>query len=312
MFLKTVLGILFFFFLTIAYFLYVDPGTFFNWSVDMQRAKAGLVKKMVKIDGHDVAYLETKNYRPDKKTIVFVHGFSGHKDHWTQIASYLYKDYNLLLIDLPGFGESTRKDPQLYTIPQQVDRLHQVVSMLNLEKFHLAGSSMGGHISSLYTITYPDKVDTLALYTSAGVTSPEPSEHALSIARGKNMLLPNTSAEFKETLNFVFEKPPYMPGNIVDHLAELSIKDRAFNGAAYLAMYRDSPHPLDSSLEKIQVNTFILWCDNDNVIDVSAARIFNEKLAKSKLVIMENCGHLPMMERPEESASHYIKFLDSI
>jgi abhydrolase domain-containing protein 6 len=66
---------------------------------------------------------------------------------------------------------------------------------------------------------------------------------------------------------------------------------------------------LESDLGKIRVPTLILWGGRDRVIDVSAVEVFRKGIPKSTSVIMENCGHLPMIERPQESARHYWSFL---
>ena len=67
---------------------------------------------------------------------------------------------------------------------------------------------------------------------------------------------------------------------------------------------------LESKLDKITAPTFILWGDSDNIFNVSAVPIFEKGIKNSKSVILKECGHLPMMEKPTESASFYQDFLN--
>jgi abhydrolase domain-containing protein 6 len=65
---------------------------------------------------------------------------------------------------------------------------------------------------------------------------------------------------------------------------------------------------LEGNLSRIPQPTLILWGDTDRVVDVSSVSIF-EKIKNHKKVIMKDCGHVPMIERPEETASLYLDFL---
>jgi len=64
-------------------------------------------------------------------------------------------------------------------------------------------------------------------------------------------------------------------------------------------------------LPKIWTRTLILWGDTDRLLDVSCTEVLEKGLPSSTTVIMKDCGHVPMMERPEETARHYIGFLQA-
>ena len=70
--------------------------------------------------------------------------------------------------------------------------------------------------------------------------------------------------------------------------------------------------PLEPELAKIQVPTLLLWGDQDQILDVSSIKVMQPLLKQPSVVIMQACGHLPMIERPEETAEHYQTFLDSV
>ncbi|MCY1312111.1 hypothetical protein D9M70_625030 [compost metagenome] len=69
--------------------------------------------------------------------------------------------------------------------------------------------------------------------------------------------------------------------------------------------------PLEPELPKIQAPTLLLWGDQDRVLHVSSIEVMQPLLKRPTVVIMKNCGHAPMIERPQETAEHYQAFLDS-
>jgi pimeloyl-ACP methyl ester carboxylesterase len=52
-----------------------------------------------------------------------------------------------------------------------------------------------------------------------------------------------------------------------------------------------------------------MWGDTDRLIDVSRVKILEEKIANHRTVVMKDCGHIPPLERPEEAADHYRRFI---
>ena len=60
---------------------------------------------------------------------------------------------------------------------------------------------------------------------------------------------------------------------------------------------------------EIQAPTLILWGDKDKLLHVSCVPILEMGIKHHQTVIMKNCGHAPMLERPKETADHYLRFL---
>jgi abhydrolase domain-containing protein 6 len=98
------------------------------------------------------------------------------------------------------------------------------------------------------------------------------------------------------------------PAPALDHFAD---KERARSadiarwGDDYLGNWVDA----EPVLGRIDAPTLVVWGDTDRILHPSTAPIFEKKIKDATLVIMKDCGHLPMLERPDESASHYARFL---
>ncbi len=69
---------------------------------------------------------------------------------------------------------------------------------------------------------------------------------------------------------------------------------------------------LENNLDKIKAETFILWGDDDKVLDISAVSVFEKGISNARSVIFENCGHVPQMEKPGKTAKRYLEFLEEI
>jgi pimeloyl-ACP methyl ester carboxylesterase len=281
------------------------PAMLVDFSRQQERNAAGLTEHSVTVADHRIPYLAGGQ----GETILLLHGFSADKDNWTRFAKYLTANYHVIAPDLPGFGDSDRLDDALYDVRSQVDRIAAFVSALGLTSFHLAGNSMGGHISVAYAHTHPRQVKTLGLFPSGGVTAPSPSEFRRALANGRNLLLVDNVADFDRMLAFVFVEKPSVPRPVMRYLAESSVKSRAFNDriAGHLSA---SPFALEPILSDIQQPTLLVWGEKDRVIDVSAASVFAEAIPNAELKIIPNVGHLPIIERPEETASYYTDFLE--
>ncbi len=69
---------------------------------------------------------------------------------------------------------------------------------------------------------------------------------------------------------------------------------------------------LENDLPKIAAPALILWGDKDKIIDVSSVPVFEKGLKRYKTVIINDCGHAPMLEKPQETANAYLAFLKSV
>src|SRR5208283_5545077 len=73
------------------------------WARDSQRKAVGLQEKSLRVNDHEIVYLEGGQGEP----ILMVHGFAGNKDNWTGFAKFITPLYHVVALDLPGFGDST-------------------------------------------------------------------------------------------------------------------------------------------------------------------------------------------------------------
>ena len=100
-----------------------------------ERYSAGLEKKSITLDFGEIVYLE--NDVKSDTTLVFVHGFGGNKDTWVRTIVEWDDRYHIIVVDLPGHGESVSKNTLGYTITDQAERLHLFLEAKNVKDFYL-------------------------------------------------------------------------------------------------------------------------------------------------------------------------------
>ncbi|MHB8770185.1 MAG: alpha/beta fold hydrolase [Syntrophales bacterium] len=278
-----------------------------------ERHMAGLVKKEIPVDDHRIVYLEGGK----GEAILLLHGFGGDKYLWMRFARYLTGRYRVVIPDLPGFGESSQIPTATYDADSQVERIDRFTRTLGIDRFHLAGNSMGGLLAALYAATYPEKVMTLSLLAPAGVESPEPSELVQLLRKGINPLIAGDPAEYDRLLGLCFVKPPFIPAEFKKLLAADAVSHRGFNEKIWqdMRLHRSqdgsfaSESYLEPYLPNLRAPVLVLWGDSDQVLDAGGAAVLEKKLPTARIVLMKQTGHMPMLEKPKEAAAVVAAFL---
>jgi len=279
----------------------------YDLMISSDRSWSGLALSSVNVNGQTMTYLE----RPGKgDTIVLIHGFSGRKDNWNRFIRDIPKEYRVIAFDLPGHGDSDKPGDQTYSIDYMASKVDQAVNNLGISKFHLAGHAMGGWVTIFYTIQYHQKVISLCLVDNAGLSAiaPQPSDLKLELLKGQNPLIPTSREEYDEFLKYVFYKEPFMPWPIISVLSDEAITSSNFNMKIWKEFHTQSTdiYPL---LASINVPVLVIWGDKDRMHHVSTTEVIKKSLPNSEIVIMKDCGGLPMLERPQETAQAYVSFL---
>ncbi len=293
----------------IAALLYFSPATLMATAQFAERQMAGLSSEQTMVGDLSIHYYQ--GGPADGETILMIHGFGANKDNWLRFAKFFTKRYQVIAIDLPGFGDSSKPNAS-YDVGTQAERVAAFVNTLGLKKLHVIGNSMGGQIAALYAARHPDEVLSVGLLDNAGITSPKKSELYEMLERGEpNPLVARDAESFAKLVAFVFVEPPAMPKNLQRYMAEQASARSEQNDKVFSHL-RERYIPLEPELPKIQAPTLLLWGDKDRVLDVSSIDVMKPLLKKPTVVIMKDCGHVPMIERPEETAGHYQAFLDSV
>jgi pimeloyl-ACP methyl ester carboxylesterase len=288
-------------------FVYLAPESATELALQLERSRADLVRREITLpSGVRYTYLEGGTGEP----LMLLHGFAADKDNFTRVAGYLTPRYRVIVPDQVGFGESSHLPNGDYGSEAQADRLHQLALALGIRSIHLGGSSMGGQIAMAYAAKYPADVSSLWLLAPAGVWSAPKSELArLTQEEGHNPLIARNEDEFARMVYFVMNDPPFVPRAILNVMAKERIRNVAL---AHHIFGQSAADSIEERIRGTAVPTLIVWGDGDRALSVDSADILHKLIPRSQVIVMPGIGHLPMMERPKQSAKDYVRFRDSL
>ena len=258
----------------------------------VQRWQAGAVERVVEVDGLRIVQLEAGP--PDAPLIVLLHGFTGAKEHWLPVMAELAATHRVIAPDLPGWGESQRVAGADYGVLAQAERIGVWLDKLPAPPALLVGHSMGGHIAALVAAQHPRRLQRLALLSAAGVPF-ETNAFGRAVLDGEHPFAVNDRASLDHYLGLVFTDPPFVPWPVDRALIEQRIADADFERAVLARLRGSEAFAVQPRLGDIEAPTLLLWCDDDRVIDPSAAAVYAAGLLDSRTRMLSGCGHMPLM-----------------
>lgn len=258
----------------------------------------------------DIGELEMSLYqggKPEQPTLLMLHGYSADKNVWLRFAKHFVDDYHVIIPDMAGHGDTAFVSGGDYSISAQSRRLQGLLDALHIDQVHIIGNSMGGFISADFSLSYPERVLTTGLVDPAGVNSPEPSTMQKLLAEGRNPFLVEKRDQFREFYAMTMAKPPWMPGVVLDAMAE----DYQQRRTELAEIFNDfhSTALLEPRLASLRSPALLLWGSEDQLIHVSSVDTWRTAIPTLEVTVWEGIGHMPMLEIPAESAARYQQFL---
>lgn len=271
-------------------------------AMDHLAKEANVERKTIKVGNQHIAYLEN-NQKGKKPTLLLVHGFGAYKENWLQLSGILRDDFHIIVLDLPGHGESTIDLNSNYDIDIQVNTVHDFMAQITEGPFHIAGNSMGGAIAALYAATYPSEILT-AVLLDPGFINDVKSEYDNLLSQGKNPLIPQKVEDFPFLVEFVMENKPFSPFPITAVSAEKMVGRAEANKKIWRDIFEnDHNYDFKDAITNIKSPTLVAWGRQDRVLSAGNAPIFKSLIPKSKIHIFEDTGHAPMIEVPHQTAN---------
>ncbi|XP_046850168.1 monoacylglycerol lipase ABHD6-like [Xenia sp. Carnegie-2017] len=291
-----------------------------NWC---RMKRAGLVKRSLKVtDALKISYLERKS-STNSPLLIFVHGFTSDKEFFCEVSSLLPSMFHMVLIDLPGHGESTPRDKTaMYSPSAFVDYLHEFIKAFGVgdRRFHLIGSSLGGCIVGSYAAKYGDEnLSSVVATCPSGIRSPIFTEFLQksheNVINGvfDNVLIPTIVEDFQKIMRLV----AYRKVNIPKQIARGYVEIKQRNADMYKKALRDMNSEeeyllLDGLLEDIKCPMLCLWGENDEVLHVSGSDVIKERVKDVEVHILKECGHALTLDKPREMAKLISQFLERV
>lgn len=258
------------------------------------------VPKETVVFGQKIHYLEAGS----GPTVILLHGLGGSSGAWLQNIGPLAEKFHVIAPDQFGFGKSD-KPLVNYRVRTYVDFLDQFCKQLKIERASLVGNSMGGWIAVAFTAAFPDRVDKLVLENAAGYAPPE--DFDLRSLFGLN---PTTREGMKVLAAKVFYNKAFLTDAAIDQA--LSFRLAAGDGYTIHSIVESilrGEDFLDNTVKSIKRPTLIIWGREDGLVPLANGERFKKDIAGSQLVVIDQCGHVPNIEKAAEFNTTVMKFL---
>lgn len=239
-------------------------------------------------------------------TLLLIHGFGGHHRNFNKITAAMKDKYRVIRVDLPGFGMSDcqavdMKRPQYAAMYKDFMKFF-VDTAMGIDSMYVVGNSMGGMVAWNMAAQAPEKVRKLVLLNSAGYDL-EKTANGIMIIKYKafrKMFDKGMPLSISESnADRVYANPDLINHNEV--VINNAIGNREGNLAHMLNMAGDRDFPDTALIKQVKCPTLIIWGQQDKIINVEHAQRFKRDIPDSKLIIYDPCGHVPMIERMEDT-----------
>lgn len=235
--------------------------------------------------------------------LVLIHGFMGTFCDWRLNMNELARYFAVKAFDLPGFGYSGKPANFDYTTAGYAAFLTALLDELKIEKAAMVGNSLGGQIALMTCLKYPERVSSLVLIDSGGCPGcvNYPLFKLLRIrVLGEVMMSLVSPLSVRYALGSMLKDRSSITGDTVAYYYDLYKTPNA-RKAPIIVIRKASAdeEEIAGGLNRINCPTLIIWGADDNVIPVSYAHMFNRSIANSSLMIIDDAGHLPQIDKAD-------------
>lgn len=258
-------------------------------------------------------HLRDVGMRDDPVPIVLIHGTSSSLHTWEGWVAALKGQRRVISMDLPGFGLTGPNPQEDYSDPAYTQFILDLMDSLKVQRFVVAGNSLGGEIAWQVAVAAPQRVDKLILVDAGGyLFIPTSIPLGFRLARIPQLawltenILPRSVME--SSVNNVYGDPSKVTPALVDRYSAMTL--RAGNRHALgLRFQQLNAGAYAEKIKTITTPTLILWGAKDRLIPATYAQQFKQDIAGSKLAIFDQLGHVPQEEDALATVAVVKKFL---
>ncbi len=253
-------------------------------------------EKTLKVRGQSIQLYEGGGGPP----LLYLHGAGTY--WWLPAHDRLAARHRVLAPVHPGFGASTGVE-EIEDIEDLVFHTLDVLDALGLDRVDVVGSSLGGWIAAELALRQPQRVHRLVLVDAAGIRLPDVPTPDLFLA---------TPPESRELL-FADPRGPIAMAAIPDTPPPPEKLVLIMKGREAAARVLWNPHvryrKLRSRLDRIKTPALVVWGAQDRLFPLAYGEAWAKGLPNARLVTIDRCGHLPLVEAPERFAEATLDFL---
>lgn len=231
--------------------------------------------------------------------VVLLHGWGQRLDTFDDLTEVLSKQFRVIRLDLPGFGDSQRPH-SVWGVLEYVKLVRNLLNKLSIEQpYALVGHSFGGRIAIKAAASGIMKPSKLICIDSAGINSSNSLRNLgfKAVAKvGKWTLKLPFLAPFRKPLR----RKLYAAAGATDYLDA---------GPMRQIFLKTIHEDLRDEAKKIRIPTLFIWGADDAVTPLAEAREMSNRISASVVRVVKDAGHFSYQDQPEQVASLAAEFL---
>jgi abhydrolase domain-containing protein 6 len=219
-------------------------------------------------------------------TLVLVHGLGTSSSTWVRVLPGFDRRWNILALDLPGYGLSPINKGQPYAL---LGELHQTLEEFLAGRVHypfvLLGHSLGGWLAGYHAIQHPKRVRHLILADNAGIFTDE------TIEQGKAFLV-DSMGDVTRLLNTIWYRYPWYFKPFYKAVLN-DLRQHRVSGFVQSIQRNDF---LNGYLHQLSMPVSIIWGREDKLISLKSVEVMEQAIPQYRVFLLDRCGHVRQQE----------------
>ncbi|MER7586596.1 alpha/beta hydrolase [Micromonospora sp. NPDC127501] len=240
--------------------------------------------------------------------LLLIHGSGMSGASWNPVVPALADHHHVIRVDLPGCGRSPAAPS--YAVPEQADRVAEVLDDLGVRSVVILGHSSGGYLATALAERRPDLVRSLALVS----TGPSPDSLLPQPALLRALLAPplgpllwarRSDAMIRRGIRVTCARPVDVSDDLVSDVRHLTYRTLRSVLSAYHAYIEERSVP--ERLAALDVPVLVVFGGDDPRWEPSSAHRY-ETVPKARVELLPGVGHVPMLEAPKATSRLLLAF----
>jgi pimeloyl-ACP methyl ester carboxylesterase len=251
--------------------------------------------------------------------MLMLHGLGATKASFFDTAAALSRSYRVHVLDLPGFGGSSKPATAPYGATYAARAVIGAMDAMQIERAHLVGNSMGGRIALEVGLERPERVGGLGLLSPAVAFVRRDWHWLVRLARPELGMLPHSLGRARIERQFwaMFADRDQVDPSVADVVLDEFERIYRSPGArlAFLAsaraIYLEKPYGRGGFYERLaelEAPSLFVWSSHDRLIPERFRHHVERALPSAEHVVLQGTGHVPQVERPERTNGLLARF----
>ena len=256
--------------------------------------------EVIDLEGRSTHYVQGGTGKP----LIMVHGFNMDLYTWVNNIDFLAEHFTVYALDLWGLGYSTRQQLD-WGFPLYAEQLRLFMDAMELETAHLMGHSMGGGSIVKFAVQHPERVRSLILVDSVGLSfKMHPRSYLFRLPILPEIILGINSDNIrrKNLADLWVHDPERITDEIFNEFCQFQ-KVQNTTRILLTILRKDIFRKLEDEFDQVgqlDIPTLVTWGKHDGVVPLEVGQRMPRMIQRSTMKIFEDSSHMPNFEEPDE------------